>query len=40
MRGIQDVHLIREALELRGYPESLLDDIFYNNLMRVIPVQD
>ena len=40
MRGVQDVRLIREALELRGYPETLLDDIFYYNLMRVIPKQD
>lgn len=39
MHGVQDVHLIREALELRGYPEVLLDDIFYHNLMRVIPEQ-
>ena len=39
MKGVQDVRLIREALELRGYPENLLDDIFYNNLMRVIPIQ-
>lgn len=40
MHGIQDVHLIREALEVRGYAEELLDDIFYNNLMRVIPIQE
>ena len=39
IHGVQDVHLIREALEKRGYPEALLDDIFYNNLMRVIPIQ-
>ncbi len=38
--GIQDVHLIRDALSERGYEESLLDDIFYNNLLRVLPVQD
>ncbi len=37
--GIQDVHLIRDALAQRGYEESLLDDIFYNNLLRVLPVQ-
>ena len=38
--GVQDVHLIRDALALRGYEEALLDDIFYNNLLRVLPVQD
>lgn len=38
--GVQDIRLIREALELRGYHEELLDDIFYNNLMRTLPVQD
>ena len=40
IRGVQDVHLIRDALALRGYEEALLDDIFYNNLLRVLPVQD
>ncbi len=40
IRGIQDVHLIRDALSERGYSEPLLDDIFYNNLLRVLPVQD
>ena len=40
IRGIQDVHLIRDALASRGYEESLLDDIFYYNLLRVLPVQD
>ena len=39
IRGIQDVHLIRDALAARGYEEALLDDIFYNNLLRVLPVQ-
>jgi membrane dipeptidase len=37
--GVQDVHLIRDALEQRGYEEALLDDIFYNNLLRVLPLQ-
>lgn len=40
IRGIQDVHLIWDALASRGYEESLLDDIFYYNLLRVLPVQD
>ncbi len=39
IRGIQDVHLIRDALAARGYEEALLDDIFYYNLLRVLPVQ-
>ena len=38
--GIQDVHLIWDALRDRGYAISLLEDIFYNNLMRVLPLQD
>ena len=38
--GIQDVHLVRDALRDRGYEEALLDDIFYQNLMRVLPMQD
>jgi membrane dipeptidase len=38
--GIQDVAKIREALEKRGYEKELLDDIFFENLMRVLPVQD
>ena len=37
--GVQDVHLIRDALAQRGYEEALLDDIFYYNLLRVLPVQ-
>ena len=40
INGIQDVHLIRDALRDRGYDEPLLDDIFYFNLMRVLPLQD
>ena len=40
IHGIQDVHLIRDALLDRGYEEPLLDDIFYHNLMRVLPLQD
>ncbi len=38
--GLQDVAKIREALEKRGYEKELLDDIFFENLMRVLPVQD
>ena len=40
MAGLQDVPKLREALAVRGYDEELLDDIFYGNLMRVLPVQD
>lgn len=39
IRGVQDVRLIRDALAQRGYEEALLDDIFYYNLLRVLPVQ-
>ena len=28
IQGVQDVHLIRDALAQRGYEEALLDDIF------------
>jgi len=40
IHGISEVRLIREALEQRGYEQTLLDDIFYNNLMQVLPLQD
>lgn len=36
VRGVQDVSRIYEALAQRGYSESLLEDIFWNNLMRII----
>ena len=38
--GLQDVVKFREALEQRGYDAALLDDIFFGNLMRVLPAQD
>ncbi len=34
--GIEDMGLIYETFLGRGYPHQLLDDIFYNNLMRVV----
>jgi membrane dipeptidase len=34
--NLSDVKLIYEELLKRGYPVQLLDDIFYNNLMRVV----
>ena len=37
MHGVQDVRLLYEQLQLRGYPEMLLEDIFYRNLLRVLP---
>ena len=40
IRGVQDVHLIWDALEARGYEKALLEDIFCNNLLRVLPAQD
>ncbi len=36
MRGIQDVPGLYEALKERGYDETLLEDIFWNNLMRIL----
>ena len=34
--GIQDVHKIYQALQQRGYSETLLEDLFWNNLRRMI----
>ena len=34
--GVQDVGRIYEALLQRNYPESLVRDIFYNNLMDIL----
>lgn len=36
LRGVQDMPLLWEALRAHGYDEALLEDIFYNNLLRVI----
>ena len=36
MKGVQDVRLIREELEKRGYDEPLLDDLFFGNWRRVV----
>ena len=36
MRGLQDVPLLYEALAARGYGEELLEDIFWNNLRRIL----
>lgn len=36
MEGIQSVPKLWKALEARGYPRTLLEDIFYRNWMRVI----
>ncbi len=36
MKGVQDVRLIREELEKRGYDEALLDDLFFGNWRRVV----
>lgn len=35
LRGVQDVPLIYHALQRRGYSESLLEDLFWNNLRRL-----
>lgn len=37
--GLQDVPRIYDALLQRGYAPDLLDDIFCNNLLRVLPEQ-
>ncbi|MBQ2062526.1 MAG: membrane dipeptidase [Oscillospiraceae bacterium] len=36
MRGVQDVPQLCEALAKRGFGEELLEDIFWNNLMRIL----
>ena len=36
MAGMQDVPKLYEALRARGYGDSLLEDIFWNNLRRLI----
>ena len=36
MRGVQDVPQLYAALQQRGYSEALLEDIFWNNLRRII----
>lgn len=36
MRGIQDMDLLYEALLRRNYKETLVQDIFYSNMMRVV----
>jgi len=35
MQGIEDVPKLYTALQNRGYPEALLEDIFWNNLRRL-----
>lgn len=34
--GVQDVPMLWEALSRRGYDDTTLEDIFYNNLLRVL----
>ena len=36
MQGLEDVPLLWQALADRGYPQSLLEDLFWNNLRRLI----
>ena len=35
LRGIEDVPRLYEALRERGYPDELLEDLFWNNLRRL-----
>ena len=35
-----DFTAVKAALEARGYGKALLEDIFCNNLLRVLPAQD
>ena len=36
MQGVEDIPHLYEALEKRGYEKSLLEDIFWNNLCRLL----
>ncbi|MBQ9648759.1 MAG: dipeptidase [Oscillospiraceae bacterium] len=36
MKGLQDMPMLWEALSKHGYSDALLEDIFYNNLLRVL----
>ena len=36
MTGMQDAPKLYDALKARGYSEALLEDIFWNNLRRLI----
>lgn len=36
MEGVQDLPMLWEALSRHGYSDALLEDIFYNNLLRVL----
>ena len=36
LRGVQDVPQLYTALRERGYGEGLLEDIFWNNLRRIL----
>lgn len=40
IRGVQDLPLVYDALKSRGYDDALLEDIFYNNLLRTFPAQE
>ena len=36
MQGVQDMPRLWQALADRGYPRQLLEDLFWNNLRRLI----
>lgn len=36
MKGLEDLHMFWETLSAHGYDDATLEDIFYNNLLRVM----
>ena len=36
MQGVQDMPRLWQALAARGYPQTLLEDLFWNNLRRMV----
>ena len=36
MKGVEDMPMLWNALKAHGYDDATLEDIFYNNLLRVM----
>ena len=36
MQGVQDMPRLWQALAARGYPQALLEDLFWNNLRSIL----